>query len=366
MVPDLPVWQSRLLEETLAIDCAILILGAISRRRQPLPQRTMERALLPWYERALTESPQIFTLEIDGRPTLVFEATGITQASEICLDADLRSDLCALTSDGISICTEGATLSPRPARQEEIVAFRHAVEVAPASDEPTMAFLIRIDGVTIVTIGPEWVQAKQGAIWHSGGRNEFSQEKRRSPVEGPSHSSGRWDLDLRLQAERPDAPANPWRVPWPRRSTYAGQRPKGTAQRREGSSRPAGPWAGRAGPKNAGLGRAACFPTVGNLVRLNLASTSVFWSMQAVTCFGLTGASKTWIRTAELMNWCAEALVGGVRPYLGHVAARCFAASNGPPATGVYLLAALHKFLLPLAKFWAHAIEKTTIIWSHV
>jgi hypothetical protein len=103
----------------------------------------------------LTEPPQIFTLEIDGKPTLAFEATGITEAREICRDADLRSDLCALTSDGISICSERATLRPRPALQEEIATFRHAVKVAPASDEPTMAFLIRIDGVTVVTVGPE-------------------------------------------------------------------------------------------------------------------------------------------------------------------------------------------------------------------
>jgi hypothetical protein len=37
-------------------------------------------------------SPQIFTLEINGRPTLVFEAMDLAEASEICLDADLRSD----------------------------------------------------------------------------------------------------------------------------------------------------------------------------------------------------------------------------------------------------------------------------------
>jgi hypothetical protein len=32
-------------------------------------------------------SPRIFTLEINGRPTLVFEAMGLAEASEICLDA---------------------------------------------------------------------------------------------------------------------------------------------------------------------------------------------------------------------------------------------------------------------------------------
>jgi hypothetical protein len=103
----------------------------------------------------LAEPLQIFTIEINGRPTLVFDATGLAEASGICLDADLRSDLSALTSDGIPICAEDATLRPRPAVQEEIAAFKHAVKLAPASDEPTMAFLIKIDGVIVVTVDPE-------------------------------------------------------------------------------------------------------------------------------------------------------------------------------------------------------------------
>jgi hypothetical protein len=100
-------------------------------------------------------SLQIFTLEINGRPTLAFEAPALAEACEICFDADLRTDLSALTSDGIPICTGNATLAPRPAVQEEIVAFKRAVELAPASDEPTMAFLIKIDGVIVVAVDPQ-------------------------------------------------------------------------------------------------------------------------------------------------------------------------------------------------------------------
>jgi hypothetical protein len=107
------------------------------------------------YERALTAPSQIFTLEINGRPTLVFEATGLAEACEICLDADLRSDLSALTSDGLPICPVNATLSSRPAVRKEISAFKHAVELAPASDEPTMAFLVKIDGVIVVAVPPQ-------------------------------------------------------------------------------------------------------------------------------------------------------------------------------------------------------------------
>ena len=71
------------------------------------------------------------------------------------LDADLRLDLSALSSDGVPIYTEDAMLVSRPALQAEIAAFKRAVGLASASDEPTMAFLIKIDGVMVVADGPE-------------------------------------------------------------------------------------------------------------------------------------------------------------------------------------------------------------------
>jgi hypothetical protein len=89
------------------------------------------------------------------RRRLSFEAMGFAEACEICLDAELRLDLSALTSDGVAIYEEGATLAPRPAVQAEIAAFERAVELAPTSDEPTMAFLIKIDGMVVVAVDPE-------------------------------------------------------------------------------------------------------------------------------------------------------------------------------------------------------------------
>jgi hypothetical protein len=102
-----------------------------------------------------SEPTRIFTLEIDGRPTLVFEATGLAEAREICVDADFRLDLGALTSEGVAIYAGGATLTPRPAVQDEIAAFQRAVGLAPASDEPTMAFLIQVDGVVVIAVDPQ-------------------------------------------------------------------------------------------------------------------------------------------------------------------------------------------------------------------
>jgi hypothetical protein len=102
-----------------------------------------------------SHSLQIFVLEIDGRPTLAFEALELAEAQEICRDADLRTDLTALKSNGVPVCAPDSTLVPRPAAQEEIAAFKYAVERAPASEQPTMTFLIKIDGVMVVTVGPE-------------------------------------------------------------------------------------------------------------------------------------------------------------------------------------------------------------------
>lgn len=46
-----------------------------------------------------------------------------------------------------------------------------------------------------------------------------------------------------------------------------------------------------------------CAPTVGNYTTVKLASgTSLFWSLDAITGSGVTGASKVWTLTAELLN----------------------------------------------------------------
>ncbi len=103
----------------------------------------------------MSSQRQIFVLEIDGRPTLAFEAADVKQAREISGDADLRTDLCALTSAGVPICTGAAVLTARPANGDETRSFERAVHLAPASDEPTMAFLIQVDGVMVVFVDPD-------------------------------------------------------------------------------------------------------------------------------------------------------------------------------------------------------------------
>lgn len=46
-----------------------------------------------------------------------------------------------------------------------------------------------------------------------------------------------------------------------------------------------------------------CIPLVGNFSLVKIASgTSIFWTLQAISGSGVTGASKVWTLTAELMN----------------------------------------------------------------
>lgn len=113
----------------------------------------------------VTRSAEIFTLDVDDRSILTFEAADISEASGISLDQNLRLDLSALTAGGVPICTENATLTARPARQEEIATFKRASKLAPASDQPTMVFLIQLDGLVIAASIP--LASRHGRASHN-------------------------------------------------------------------------------------------------------------------------------------------------------------------------------------------------------
>jgi hypothetical protein len=88
---------------------------------------------------------RVFTLEVDGRPTLAFEASRTKESQEICKEAWLRDDLIVLSSGGVSICGDRSKLSVRPAFDEEVVIYQQAAEVAKPSDDLVLAFLIELD-----------------------------------------------------------------------------------------------------------------------------------------------------------------------------------------------------------------------------
>ncbi|MEH2475606.1 hypothetical protein V1281_003219 [Nitrobacteraceae bacterium AZCC 2161] len=89
--------------------------------------------------------PRIFVLEIDGKPTLAFEAKTLHEALELCHEEWLRADLGSLSSNGAPLCCGGAELGARPALPAEIAAFNHAMQRAASSDELTLAFLVELD-----------------------------------------------------------------------------------------------------------------------------------------------------------------------------------------------------------------------------
>jgi hypothetical protein len=94
----------------------------------------------------MTNFSRVFTLLVDGRPTLSFEAAGRKQAMELRNELWLLDDLTSQTSNGIPLCGAKSKLSVRPANVEEANVFNQAASVAESSDEILLAYLIELDG----------------------------------------------------------------------------------------------------------------------------------------------------------------------------------------------------------------------------
>ena len=68
----------------------------------------------------MPRKPVIYTVEVDGKPTLAF-AGYAREAAEICKEEWFRDDLTGLTSSGVPLCVPGSTLKPRIANASEMV-----------------------------------------------------------------------------------------------------------------------------------------------------------------------------------------------------------------------------------------------------
>lgn len=89
---------------------------------------------------------QVFALEVDGKPTLAFEARNSQQAQELRKESWLRDDLASLKSGGVPLYTAESKLSVRPATAEEAAIFNRASDVAKPSDDMVLAYLVELDG----------------------------------------------------------------------------------------------------------------------------------------------------------------------------------------------------------------------------
>jgi hypothetical protein len=90
--------------------------------------------------------PSIWTLEVDGKPTLAFEASKYREANELCHEDWLRVELGLQKLNGVPLCRADSDMRIRLARLAEMVLYRRAVEANNSSDE-MLVYLIELDDV---------------------------------------------------------------------------------------------------------------------------------------------------------------------------------------------------------------------------
>jgi hypothetical protein len=88
-----------------------------------------------------------FTIEVDGRPTIVFHAEKLVHARELTHEQWLRDDLSELRSNGKPVCTPTSRMTARVATAEEIAAVRDAAHAKSNGDEIVITYLVELDCV---------------------------------------------------------------------------------------------------------------------------------------------------------------------------------------------------------------------------
>ena len=91
-------------------------------------------------------APSIWTLEIDGKPTLAFGARKYHEANEICRQEWLRIELGQRKINDVPLCGADSHLRIRLARPAEMLLYRQAAEANKLSDN-NLAYLIELDVV---------------------------------------------------------------------------------------------------------------------------------------------------------------------------------------------------------------------------
>lgn len=88
----------------------------------------------------------IFTIEIDGRPTLALQAKGHKDAECLCEHGRLRAKLSTITSHGTPLCDASATMKLRLATAEEAGLYRRATQSIEPSSDTNFVYLVDLDG----------------------------------------------------------------------------------------------------------------------------------------------------------------------------------------------------------------------------
>jgi hypothetical protein len=91
--------------------------------------------------------PSIWTLEVDGKPTLAFEAKKFREANELCHEDWLRVELGLQKLNGVPLCGADSGLRIRLAWPAEMVLYRKAIEANHPSDDSKLVYLVEPDDV---------------------------------------------------------------------------------------------------------------------------------------------------------------------------------------------------------------------------
>jgi hypothetical protein len=99
-------------------------------------------------------SLSIFTIEIDGKPTLTFETKRYEQAEAICRDEGLRAKLSLLRSGGLPVYDNNSILDVRLARPPEAALYRRAADASQSPDDLILIYLVKLDVVEEQAVEP--------------------------------------------------------------------------------------------------------------------------------------------------------------------------------------------------------------------
>ena len=88
----------------------------------------------------------IFTIEINGRPTLALQAKRHADAERLCEHGRLRTKLNTITSHGTPLCDASATMKVRLANAEEAVLYRQTTQSTEPSSDTNAVYLVDLDG----------------------------------------------------------------------------------------------------------------------------------------------------------------------------------------------------------------------------
>ena len=88
-------------------------------------------------------SLSVFTVEVDRKPVLTFEARLYSEAEAILADERLRTTLCAAKSGGTPLCVDYSILRLRLAHSDEAKLYKEAP--SPPTDDLKLVYLVELD-----------------------------------------------------------------------------------------------------------------------------------------------------------------------------------------------------------------------------